>query len=399
MSKSSPPKPLFGNERDLSSDLIVIPSELQAHPLRQADYQHSLLFLKEYTGSKDTFTAYRREIERFLSWCWIIRQSDLSQLDRETIHHYMAFCQSPPKTWIGTHVCSRFKNKNGERRHNKDWRPFIAKAGSFSLSNNSKQALLSILSSYFNFMIEQGHIAFNPVALIRQKSRYTQKQTDTPIIRRLSNEHWDLLLEEVQEDINNKVKEAERAYFIIASFYLMGLRISELSAGKETTKTMGDFQRDHNKQWWFVTIGKGNKIRHIPVNSDMLTVLGDYRESRQLRRLPIAGEATPLLENFRSGKAKGLSTRMIRYIVVHYFKKTITTLKRKGASEDANHLSAATVHWLRHTSVSEQVKVRDKHHVQQDVGHEDSKTTDNYIDSFDKERHQSMESFKLKPGN
>ena len=84
---------------------------------------------------------------------------------------------------------------------------------------------------------------------------------------------------------------------------------------------------------------------------------------------------------------------------VHYFKKTITTLKRKGASEDANHLSAATVHWLRHTSVSEQVKVRDKHHVQQDVGHEDSKTTDNYIDSFDKERHQSMESFKLKPGN
>jgi len=394
MKQPHTPSAIFGDEKQLSMELF---SELDEENGRHKDYQSSLLFLNEYLGSKDTFTAYRREIERFLQWLWLVSDTTLPLMRREIIHEYMDFCQSPPQSWVGNQVSPRFKKQGGIKVPNENWRPFVSKEDHFTLSNNSKKALLSILSSYFNFLIDREHILFNPVALIRQKSRYKTTEADKPIIRRLTNEHWQLILSLVEKDVRLEVTEAPRALFIIASLYLMGLRISEIASDNNSIKMMSDFKRDHNKQWWFVATGKGNKVRHVPVNSDMLIILGDYRQSRQLTRLPAPGDSAPLLENF-AGKhnGTGLSSRMIRYIVVAYFDKAVMTLQSKGLNDEAEQLSAATVHWLRHTSVSEQVKIRDKHHVQQDVGHRDSKTTDHYIDTFDSDRHSSMESFRLK---
>ena len=46
-------------------------------------------------------------------------------------------------------------------------------------------------------------------------------------------------------------------------------------------------------------------------------------------------------------------------------------------------LKAATVHWLRHTGISEDVKIRPREYVRDDAGHQSMQTTDRYIESDD----------------
>ena len=64
-------------------------------------------------------------------------------------------------------------------------------------------------------------------------------------------------------------------------------------------------------------------------------------------------------------------------------------MKSDGLEDDAADLKAATVHWLRHTGISEDVKFRPREHVRDDAGHQSMQTTDRYIESDDRERHLS----------
>lgn len=56
---------------------------------------------------------------------------------------------------------------------------------------------------------------------------------------------------------------------------------------------------------------------------------------------------------------------------------------------DAIVLKSATVHWLRHTGISEDVKFRPREHVRDAAGHASMATTDRYFDSDLRERHES----------
>ena len=72
-----------------------------------------------------------------------------------------------------------------------------------------------------------------------------------------------------------KVNHAEhaRTLFIMNCLYGMYLRISELVADDRWVPTMGDFHRDSEGRWWFLTVGKGNKERKISVSQAMLSAL------------------------------------------------------------------------------------------------------------------------------
>ena len=67
-----------------------------------------------------------------------------------------------------------------------------------------------------------------------------------------------------------------------------------------------------------------------------------------------------------------------------------------GFIEDADVLMAATVHWLRHTGISEDVKIRPREHVRDDAGHSSSAITDQYIDIEMRERHASAKKKLIK---
>ena len=56
----------------------------------------------------------------------------------------------------------------------------------------------------------------------------------------------------------------------------------------------------------------------------------------------------------------------------------------------------ATVHWLRHTGISDDVKLRPREHVRDDAGHSSGAVTDKYIDIERNARHASAKNKNLK---
>ena len=361
------------------------------------DLVHTLSFLVSYNGSKATFNSYRREVEKLLQWTWMVRSCTLADLRRQDLEDYIHFCQSPPKSWVGKKQVARFKNKQGERIPNEEWRPFITDdSGYFSLSQKSLQALFAVLSTYFNYLLQEDYLRINPVALIRQKSKFLQRSAYQEPVRRISNLQWDYVLETVELLAKNNPEQHERSLFVMRILFGLYLRISELVADERSTPVMGDFHTDADGNWWLRVVGKGNKARLVTVSDDMIQALRRYRTHLGLSPLPYVGEQFPLVSKLK-GRGPVTSTRQIRYLVQGCFDAAYERMKSDGLEEEAQELKVATVHWLRHTGISEDVKFRPKEHVREDAGHASMATTDRYIDVEMRERHASARYKKLKP--
>jgi len=365
------------------------------------DYHHTISFLKSYNGSYGTFNAYRREVERLLHWSWIIAKKSIKDLKREDIENFINFCQKPPKEWIGLNRVLRFIEKEGLRIPNSKWRPFVAhiskmkhrdgeisSVDKYALSSVSVKEIFSVLGSFYNFLLQEQYATINPVALIRQKSKFVKKSQGKVKIRRLSELQWQYLIETVTQMADAEPEVHERSLFIISALYSMYLRISELVASDRWAPLMKNFYKDNNKHWWFLVVGKGNKERDIAVSNSMLAALKRWRKYLGLSLLPSPSDNSPILPRTK-GIGPLAGTAYIRKIVQHCFDKTIDRLKQDGFKEDAESLTGATVHWLRHTGISDDVKRRPREHVRDDAGHSSSATTDKYIDIQLQERHRS----------
>ncbi|MFN7097978.1 MAG: site-specific integrase, partial [Gammaproteobacteria bacterium] len=173
-------------------------------------------------------------------------------------------------------------------------------------------------------------------------------------------------------------------------------RISELAASERWEPQMGHFKLDGDGNWWFTTVGKGNKERMITVSDAMLKALRRYRQFLGLSSLPAPGETTPLIANTQAG-GPIRSTRFLRSEVQFCFDKAVERLQKDGFNDDAEQLMSATVHWLRHTGISDDVKHRPREHVRDDAGHGSSAITDKYIDIELRARHASAKNKSIKP--
>lgn len=409
------PKPLFDTLEFLNSSLdtqIVyiknyLPTETSLNHVI-SDYKYSCQFLQSYKGSAETFKSYRRDIERLLQWSWFLRAKTLKDLRRSDMESFLEFCQAPPKEWIGVKQVARFINKDGLRIANPHWRPFVAtiskrahRAGnmndvrSFNFSQSALQAIFSVLSSFYNYLEQEEYTFGNPIAQIRQKSKFFRKHHGKKTIRRLSELQWAYVIETAEMMANDNPSQHERTLFIMNALFAMYLRISELSASSRWIPQMGHFYKDIDNNWWFKTVGKGNKERDISVSNAMLEALKRYRISLGLSSLPSPGETVPLISK-TVGKGPVSGARHIRKIVQLCFDETIHRLQQDGFKEDAETLMVATVHWLRHTGISEDVKNRPREHVRDDAGHSSSAITDQYIDIELRARHDSAKKKRIK---
>jgi len=405
MSSATPPVPFFDTLEEMANPykhrITSVKHLLEDEPEHAVDdYQLASEFLYSYRGSPDTFSTYRREIEHFLHWCWLVEKKSLKNIRREHIEAYVEFAKNPPRDWIGTKNVSRYELKGGERVPNPEWRPYVLqgkKSGetTYFLSQSAIQSIFAVLSSFCNFLIQEDYLEFNPVAQIRQKGKFVRKSQSSRPIRRLSQLQWSYVLE-TAEKMAQKDSLHERTLFIMNALFGMYLRISELVETERWSPKMGDFERDLEGNWWFRTVGKGNKERQISVSDAMLEALKRYRTARGLPALPSPGEYTPLVHKAR-GQGNITSTRQIRGIVQACFNEAEQAMRRDGFTEDAEALTAATVHWLRHTGISEDVKHRPREHVRDDAGHGSSAITDRYIDVELTERHASARKKRIKP--
>ncbi|WP_304985143.1 tyrosine-type recombinase/integrase [Coxiella-like endosymbiont] len=398
MAANSPLLPLFDSleyikKQTLSSSLYP--------EYNQNDIEKALNFLKCYTGSQGTFNSYRREIERLLHWCTLAVKKSLSEIKREDIETFVVFCQNPPKNWIGISKLPRFIIKESKRIPNAKWRPFVVTLSkvqhrkgqqpeikNFELSQGALRELFAILSSFFNYLLQEEYIKANPIALIRQKSKFIRKMQGQPKIRRLSELQWYYVINTAAILADKNPEIHERTLFISSILYSMYLRISELTASPRWIPKMNDFFRDSDGDWWFMTVGKGNKQRQIAVSEAMLEALKRWRKHLNLSPLPSPADNSPLLPRIK-GKGPIQSTNSIRKIVQYCFDQAVYQLKENSFEEEAEALLEATVHWLRHTGISEDVKIRPREHVRDDAGHSSGAITDKYVDIELRERHQS----------
>lgn len=395
------PTALFDDVASLSANQSPAKQIAHINHAQQNDITYAQQFLYSYRHSPATLNTYRREIERFLQWCLLVSQKKFADVKRADIEDYISFCQNPPLTWIGVKQVPRFIALNGERVPNPHWRPFVVSVTKiehqqglkpdpkrYQLSPKALQSLFAVLSSFFHFLIQENYLEANPIAQIRQKNHYIRKNQQQTPIRRLSELQWGYVMETAMIQAKLSPETEERTLFIMQILYSLYLRISELASSVRWEPQMGHFHTDRDGHWWFTTVGKGNKERSISVSDTMLEALKRYRRSLGLTALPSTGEKTPLLMNARDGSAI-TSTRYIREIVQTCFDKSVARLRADGHEDEADQLMAATVHWLRHTGISDDVQHRPREHVRDDAGHSSSAITDRYIDVEMRARHAS----------
>lgn len=377
-------------------------------PFNRDDFTAAKQFLVAYKGSPATFNTYRREVERLMQWTWLVAKKSLFELRRQDLERYIQFCQKPPVRWIGIKKPPRFIEKEDIRIPNPEWRPFVvtlSKAAhrkgkkpnvkDFEFSNTAIKDLFAVLSTFYNFLIAEDYTEVNPILQIRQKSRFIQKNQTETKIRRLSQLQWEYIINAAEAMAEENPDSHARTLFIMNALFAMYLRISELAASDRWAPKMCDFYRDHDNRWWFVTVGKGNKKRQIAVSDAMLRALKHWRKHLKLSPLPSPADQTPLLPKTK-GKGPITSTTYIRRLVQACFDAAIEHLRQDNKQEEAEALLDATVHWLRHTGISEDVKTRPREHVRDDAGHSSSAITDHYIDIELHERYLSAKKKKIK---
>jgi len=378
-------------------------------PFSLVDFEVARDFLQQYNANKATFDSYRREVERLLQWSWLIKNASILRLNRTDIQQYIEFCLSPPKEWIGLLRVSRFIEKHGERRPNPVWRPFVVAVSKadfkkgikpdknkYQLSQKAIREIFTILSSFYNYLVLEEKTDTNPIALIRQKSKYLQKTQHQVQVMRLTQTQWQACLDTANHLAETLPEQHERTLFILSLLYLLYLRISELVANTHWTPQMKHFYQDSLGSWWFKMVGKGNKLRTIAVSDTMLAALKRYRTFLRLTPLPSSKDNRPLLAKTR-GKGSMTDSRHIRRVVQLCFDKTIEKLREQQLFAEADALESATVHWLRHTGISDDINQRKRPiaHVRDDAGHSSSAITDRYNNIELKERYKSAKEKKL----
>lgn len=400
-STSEHPTPLFDTLDQLADQG---PPERSKQCFAPSDFIAIQSFLLQYAKSQDTFNTYRRECERLVQWSWQVANKSIKTLKRADIEQYISFCQNPPKAWVGLKKVARFISKDGFRQPNPEWRLFVAtlkkshiqngrtpSTKAYHFSQKALQSLFASLNSLFNFLICENLIDSNPITQIRQKNQLIRKTASKRVVRRLTSLQWEFLIETAEKMADKEPYKHERTLFIVSCLYLMYLRISELTSHDRWQPQMGHFYQDSQENWWFKTVGKGNKERDITVSDAMLQSLKRYRQHRNLTpTLPLAGDTTDLLHKNR-GVGGIESTRHIRSIMQDCFNTAIQRMHQDGFEEEAKTLQEATVHWLRHTGISDDINKRQRpiSHVREDAGHASSSTTDLYNDAEHQARHSS----------
>jgi len=396
MTDSSPIKPLF---------MFVNSAEQMGKSITQFSYDNynkeltaSLIdatndaeaisaFLNEFKDSPETLRSYSKEVERLLLWCMHIGKINISSLRRNHLLEYQRFLKSPTpkKLWCGPSVNRQTK----EGLVNQRWRAFVN-----GLSAASVNKALKILDSFFNYLVQTNYLMGNPLAVDRRRKKRNKSK------HRLIDRY--LEIDEITTTLNALVKyqthtkkqkfQVLRARYIILLLFYTGLRIAEAA-----NHTMGHFlQRRDN--WFLRVIGKGKKLREIPIPDELLTALKSFRTSINLSpTLPKFREKTPLIP--MQNLNEPISTRRIAQIVRWAF--NLGALEYEVIEpRKASKLRAASPHWLRHSYVTyllesgAPLKV-----VQENAGHSDAGTTMHYRHVAQIDRHLATRKLTLSPND
>lgn len=333
-------------------------------------------WLIRYKDSPATLASYRKEAERLLLWCVYQHGKAMSDMTHEDFLAYEHFLENPQpaERWV-------MQIAQKAPRASPHWRPFAK-----PLDRQSQRQALSILNGLFNWLVQAGYLAGNPLALRRRKSIARQTKTS----RFLPQEHWAEVratIESLPTSTPRLARQAARYRWLFSLLYLGGLRISEVC-----DNSMGDFYwrrgADGRERWWLEVCGKGGKTRVIPATNELMSELIRYRKANDLVALPREGEDLPLLLPV-IGTSRPMARSAVHELVKDIFRDAAARLRASGLEHEAAaaHVERASAHWIRHTAGTHQSDNMDLKAVRDNLGHANIATTSIYVHTEDEARH------------
>lgn len=348
----------------------------------QNDLEAARLWLSQFQEQPETLRAYTKEVDRFLLWCIYEKGSTLSNLRVEDFNDYFDFLADPPQSWCTCKAALRQGRGKG------DWRPLLG-----GLTRNSLLFAVKTISSLMNYLVTADYVRTNPIKLIKKYEKQEAKKQDLVKYqvwqRMLEQDEWlavQKALENLPEGDKDQIDQKMRTQFLFALLYLLGLRIHEVA-----NHNWNAF-RKLNDRWWFFVYGKGDKLGHVPVNGQLLSIIKIYRIYLNKKPLPEAHEEERLLVSKKTERPLGI--RRLSSMV-----KAIGKLAAQEFNDDLEKkkkLISLSPHWLRHLSASHQDQAGISGTViQANHRHSSFNTTQIYLHAEDTLRSDEMEKIKM----
>jgi integrase len=333
------------------------------------------------TGRTATHRAYRKEAERLLLWAILENSKPLSSLTVEDVNAFKWFLAAPPARWCGP-------------RHHQRWSP-LWRPLEGPLSSAALRQSIVVLRSLFAFLVSQNYLignAFAGVALPREQARPLGSK------RTLTFAQWDAL-EDRLDELSDKPLGRRQAR-AIRWLYATGLRLAEMAGAHCGDLQQVDYRLPDGTEdtgWMLSVVGKGDRLRQVPVPTRLVEELQDELERNRLdadvRRESNCDVA--ILTRFEGGVAMPWSASGLSKGIKEVLERCAATME----IEDAKRLRKASTHWFRHTHGSHALNGRPGGKavpiqvVQNNLGHASIGTTSGYLTTERDARLAAMKGF------
>ncbi len=308
-------------------------------------------WLSRYNEKPSTQRSYRKETERFLLWCAQELKKPLSSVNSPDCQKYRQFLQAVPTTWI---------QHRPLKRTDPGWRAFRSQPSAAS----QKQALV-ILQTLFSGLVDAGYLVANPMRSLMKGFDLPASRMD--IRRSFTEAEWSHVLTCV--DTQPVGPERLRLKCILELLVTSGIRLDELAKARHKDLRI-EALPDLPETWILTVTGKRNKTREVPLNADVVKLLGlhvgEFREEDKgapdKDNLPLIRTLGASVPQWRKGQCgelvttaatehagSALSASGIYAVLKRFFRQAAKSSAAAGL--DAQRFEKASTHWMRHTFV------------------------------------------------
>lgn len=342
------------------------------------DYEAIMAWLSLWSDETATHRAYRKEAERFLLWGIFEKGKALSSITTPDCAEYRRFLSDPQPVdrWVGKPA----------RRWTAEWRPF--KGGLKPSSIRQSEVILSALCEW---LVNQRYLDSNPFTGLSSQGFGKRSGSTDRMLSPILWENIRLYATNQSKNIDlteSQRKDYRRTLFILNFAYQTGLRLHEIVNAKiGDLKIVSSFDGD---QWWLDVLGKGNKLREVPISPDLMEEINIHLKNRNLGRVGYVLEDTPIIGKLRGSGRLPLSTSGLYQKLKKFFEEASRDI---GLTDpmSAEKLKRASTHWLRHTHGSHAVgKGVPLEIVRDNLGHSNISTTSIYVHTDRNERYKAM---------
>lgn len=259
------PLELVALPEDASRDIAPFRSTQFCFIGAKNDLEATFCYLSRFNDSKHTYRAYKRELERLLLFAVLIQKKPFASFLVEDCNAYIKFLEKPHLGYVGPKV-----PKSSPR-----WKPFADE----SMSAKSIKQALTIIRSFFKFLVDARYLVANPWNLVEApklaKTLYPMK-----IERALQDQLWEKLIAFLTEQA--KPFDQYQYRVALAAILLMGdsgLRRHEVVISRRDKLCL---YNSNEKIYTLEVRGKGMKDRLVPVSERTVNALRSHWIDRGL---------------------------------------------------------------------------------------------------------------------